>query len=82
MYLSDAEIIKHANSKPDNQVLVDGFYKHLLLTIRRRPFTVNDISQISGLSADEAQTFIDDLIKNDKIEKKKMPRGIFYIIKE
>lgn len=56
-------------------------YRQLLSTIKRRPVTAKDVSEISGICMDEVYIYLDTLIKNGEIKKKQMPRGTFYMVK-
>ncbi|MBL0716914.1 MAG: radical SAM protein [Desulfosarcina sp.] len=80
-YLYDAEVIDSSSLLQSNQAIVKDYYNRLLMTIKRRPVTPEDISQLTGIQLDKVRNYLETLIKDGKIEKKDMPRGIFYQIK-
>ena len=80
-YLYDAEVIDSSSLLQCNQAIVKDYYNRLLMTIQRRPVTAEDISQIAGIQLDKVTNYLETLIEDGKIEKKDMPRGIFYQIK-
>jgi len=53
----------------------------ILETIARRPMTVEDISQILGLHANEINKYLDDLEHLDKIEHVIQQQSVFYKLK-
>lgn len=57
-------------------------YERLLSTIRRRPCTEKDISQILGIQLNDVIERLGALKKDGAIKKIAMPRGIFYTIRE
>lgn len=80
-YLYDAEVINSAALPECKQFIVKDYYNRLLMTIKRRPVTAKDISQLTGIQSDEIIDYLETLIKDGKIEKKNMRRGVFYKIK-
>jgi len=80
-YLNDAEIIKHVNSGHNDQVHMTDFNNRILATLQRRPCTAEDVSRFLGIPANGAKSHLDALIENGEIEKKEMPRGIFYMVR-
>ena len=55
--------------------------ERILSTIKRRPCTIEDMSQQLGLRTDEIQYHLKALMKSRMILRKEMPRGIFYMIR-
>ena len=53
--------------------------KQILTTIKRRPCTAEDVSQILGFDLEKVQNHLDSLVERGEIKKKKMQRGLFYI---
>jgi len=80
--LCEAEVVDRFNSGPKKRVLTGNLNKRLLATLKRRPSTVEDISQMLDADTKEVQSHLDDLVKKGEIEKKEMPRGIFYKFKD
>jgi len=80
-YLYDAEVIDSSALLQCKQAIVKDYYNRLLMTIKRRPVTAEDISQLAGIQLDKVTDYLETLIEDGKIEKKDMQRGIFYQIK-
>jgi len=59
----------------------ENFRQLLLSTIKRRPCTVDDISKILGMHISEIKIQLESLDKKGVIEKREMPRGLFYTMK-
>ncbi len=77
-YLGRAEIIECFNSKQNNKAFKMDDYNDILLTLKRRPCTAEDVSQILNIQADDVHRCLDTLLKNGDVKKIKMLRGIFY----
>jgi len=82
-YLYDADIIKYFPSdqpsdKVDKVCMAD-IRQSIISTIKRRPCTAEDVSHVLGLHINEANKHLSALVENGEIEKKMMPRGIFYV---
>jgi wyosine [tRNA(Phe)-imidazoG37] synthetase (radical SAM superfamily) len=77
-----AEVIGRFDSGPKKRVLTRNLNKRLLATLKRRPSTVEDISRILDADTKDVQSHLDDLVKKGEIERKEMPRGIFYTFKK
>ena len=54
----------------------------IVSTIRRRPCTVADISEITGANENKINQHLDILLKNGEVVKKQMPRGTFFFLKQ
>ncbi len=78
-YLYDAEIIAEFDLENHGQVYIDNLYERLLATIKRRPCTAEDISQLLGVQVKEVHRYLFNLLENGEIAKREMPRGIFYM---
>ncbi|MDZ7318126.1 MAG: radical SAM protein [candidate division KSB1 bacterium] len=50
----------------------------ILALIRRRPCTIEDLSQMSGIKPLEIQKYLAVLMETGQIHARKMPRGLFY----
>jgi len=77
----NAEVI--ANFKPRKKI--KSFSKDIedsiISTIRRRPCTANDLSEILGIHLNEINKYLQVLIENKKINSKEGKRGTFFRIK-
>jgi wyosine [tRNA(Phe)-imidazoG37] synthetase (radical SAM superfamily) len=78
-YLYNAEIIKEFDLEHHGQVYIDNLYERLLETIKRRPCTAEDISQLLGVQVNEVRRYLYNLLENGEIAKREMPRGVFYM---
>jgi len=79
-YLYNAEIITHSKPEQNGHIGSNNYYESLLATIKRRPCTAEDVARVLGIDISEARRHLYDLTKKGVIEKKEMPRGIFYIV--
>lgn len=50
----------------------------ILEMIKRRPCTLEDLSQIMELHINEVNKYLDTLLKSDQIQARQMERGLFY----
>lgn len=50
----------------------------IMKTIERRPCTVQDLSEMTGLNVNEVNKYLDVLDAEDKIETNRQKRGVFY----
>lgn len=75
-YLEDAALIY----KPETagRIFGNNVNEFILSTVKRRPCTAGDVSHILNIGENEAEKYLDILSENGKIEKKCMPRGVFY----
>jgi wyosine [tRNA(Phe)-imidazoG37] synthetase (radical SAM superfamily) len=79
IYKSD--IIQHSgNGAIHGKRLVDCG-PDIISTLRRRPCTLEDISQITGESMEAVEKQLDVLVKAGSVETERMQRGIFYKLK-
>ncbi len=67
--------------KQHASVPAKAYYKRLLTTIKRRPLTAGEISEMSGINLDDLLIELDNLIKKGEIVKREMPNGIFFVRK-
>jgi wyosine [tRNA(Phe)-imidazoG37] synthetase (radical SAM superfamily) len=54
----------------------------IVSTIRRRPCTAADISEITGTNENKINQHLDILLKNGEVVTKQMPRGTFFFLKQ
>lgn len=79
IYKSD--IIKHSgNGATCGKRLVD-YGPDIISTLRRRPCTLKDISQITGESMEDVEKQLALLIATGEVETQRLQRGIFYKLK-
>jgi len=78
-YLYDAEIIKDAEVRQNKHAFKEDLYQHLLSTLKRRPCTAEDVSRSLGIQINDVPGYLEALIEKGEIEKKQMPRGVFYM---
>ncbi len=83
-YLFHAEIVKYNRphgSDRNNQIRMKDITQSLLSTIKRRPCTAQDISQVLGLNLRVVNKHLLTLVEKGQIGKYNMERGIFYAAK-
>jgi wyosine [tRNA(Phe)-imidazoG37] synthetase (radical SAM superfamily) len=80
-YLHHADMIRDHPVEQKDHLCEGGLYERLLSTIRRRPCTGEDISQILGVQLNDVIDRLDALKKDGAIKKIVMPRGVFYTIR-
>ncbi|MDO9565333.1 MAG: radical SAM protein [Candidatus Desulfaltia sp.] len=80
-FLSGFEVIKDFTAEKNSLVPKENDFIRFLSTLKRRPCTDKDVSLILGIHVNDVKTCLEPLIKSGKIEKKEMPRGVFYIAK-
>jgi len=82
LYLDHAQILHYSGLETKLQNIDKGYSLRLLSTLKRRPLTAQDISKVSGIGLAEVYRWLEELIKSEKIEKKRLNRGIFYTLKQ
>ena len=80
-YLYDAELIKHFDSGQSDPVHMKDLNERIVATLKRRPCTAEDVSRFSGMPVSGTKSHLDALVATGDIEKKEMPRGIFYAVR-
>ncbi len=79
--LENAEIIAHAPERRQLASYRADAESAILETIARRPCTLEDLTRILGLHANEVNKYLDVLEADRKIEVVQQERGFFYRIK-
>jgi len=79
--LENAEIIAHAPERRQLASYRADAESAILETIARRPCTLEDLTRILGLHANEVNKYLDVLEADQKIEVVQQERGFFYRIK-
>ncbi len=77
--LSCADPIENNCCGSSKKAILNDCHEDIVSTIRRRPCTADDISKITGARKEMVNRFLDILIENGEIERKIMPRGVFYV---
>ena len=57
-------------------------FQDIISILRRRPCTLKDISQITGVNIEDVKKQLELLVENNEVETEGMQRGIFYKLKE
>jgi len=79
--LKNAEIIARAPERRQLASYREDAESAILETIARRPCTLEDLTQITGLHTNEVNKYLDVMEADKKIEVVKQDRGFFYRIK-
>ncbi len=79
--LKNAEIIARAPERRQLASYREDAESAILETIARRPCTLEDLTQITGLHTNEVNKYLDVMEADKKIEVVKQERGFFYRIK-
>ncbi len=79
VFLEGAEIVKYEIDQPEMAIRHDDLMERLVSTVRRRPYTVRDVSQIIGIDVETVRPVLDQLVASNQLAKKQMDRGIFYM---
>ncbi len=80
--IPNAEIISKYKSRKEIKSYRNDTESAILETIRRRPCTLTDLSEILGLHINELNKYLDVLESEGKIAAKAEKRGVFYTSKE
>ena len=78
-FFEDAEIVKYRSTVCDKGLRNEDMMARLVTTVRRRPYTIQDMSQIMGIDAEALQPVLDQLVASNQLTVKPMARGIFYM---
>lgn len=76
--IENVEIIASSSSRKNNCAYKKDVESLIVQTIKRRPCTIEDLSQILGLSSNEINKYLDVLEKDKRIQTVNQDRGIFY----
>ena len=72
------EVVEALSSRSDIASFSYFVRESILGTIRRRPCTIDDLSRVLGLHANEVRKYIDPLLAEGCITEEREARGIFY----
>ena len=78
-FLEDAEIVKYRSAATAVEPHRTDMITRLVATVRRRPYTAQDMSQIMGLGVETLQPVLDQLVESNRLVVKPMARGLFYM---
>lgn len=78
-FLEGAEIVKYGSAAPEKAIGHEDLLARLIETVRRRPYTAQDVSLIMGLDVETVQSVLDQLVASKKLSIKRMNRGLFYV---
>jgi len=76
----DIEVVSSIASRSEIQGIPGDVVEEILMTIRRRPCTVSDLSRICNLKPTEIIKHIEVLLEKGEIVAKNEKRGVFYSI--
>lgn len=72
------EIIAKFPERRESKAYHENTEIAILEMIKRRPCTLEDMSQMLGLHVNEVNKYLEVLIKTDQIHARRMERGLFY----
>lgn len=78
-FLGNAEVVKYPScNHPVGERRHGDLMARLVDTVRRRPYTARDVSQIMGLDVETVKPMLDRLVASNRLVSKRMNRGLFY----
>ena len=79
-FLGNAEVVKYPScNHPVGERRHGDLMDRLVDTVRRRPYTARDVSQIMGLDVETVKPMLDRLVASNRLVSKRMDRGRFYL---
>ncbi len=78
-FLKGAEIVNYQLRPFAGAMRQNDLMTRLVSTIRRRPYTIQDVSQIMGIDVETLQPVLDQLVASNQLIIKPMDRGLFYM---
>jgi wyosine [tRNA(Phe)-imidazoG37] synthetase (radical SAM superfamily) len=79
VFLKGAEIVNYQPMLPVTAERHDDLVARLVSTVRRRPYTAEDVAQIVGVDVARLQPILDGLVASNQLAMKLMKRGLFYM---
>jgi len=76
------EIIAKGRDRRAIQSYHENIESGILEMIRRRPCTLEDLSETMGLHINEINKYLETLLRNKRIVSKTMDRGTFFMVKD
>jgi wyosine [tRNA(Phe)-imidazoG37] synthetase (radical SAM superfamily) len=77
-YLNKAETLGAPLKENPFIKKIENSQEIVIATIKRRPCTIEDISEFTGMNKKEIEKILQSLEKTNKIEKIKLERGVFF----
>lgn len=81
-YLGDVEIVGHFKPRQKVASFSKDKEQSILLTLKRRPCTAEDLKHILNLHMAEIQKYLQALLESGQIECEQLERGMFFKIKK
>jgi wyosine [tRNA(Phe)-imidazoG37] synthetase (radical SAM superfamily) len=78
-FFEGAEIVTYRATPPETSVGHEDLLERIVSTVRRRPYTAQDVSRIMGLDVETVQTVLDQSVASGRLVVKMMDRGRFYM---
>ena len=80
-FLEGAEIVKYETAQRKRRMQSQNLniIERLVKTVKRRPCTATDVSQIIGLDIETVEALLDQLVASNILVMKQMKRGRFYM---
>ena len=78
-FLGGAEIVKYGSPPPVSTGRHEDLLVRIVETVRRRPYTAKDVSQIMGRDIGAVQLVLDRLVASGRLAVKHLQRGTFYV---
>jgi len=79
--LNGAGVARFIHGVPSGRLSGEISDTHLLNTLRRRPFTVQDMAVVFGIPIALAEARLEKLVAGGRVEKTNLQRGAFYSLK-
>ena len=77
-FFENTEVITYSTQRAAGMKQHGDLTERLVDTVRRRPYTVLDVSQIMGVNVETLQPMLDRLVASKQLVIRQMDRGIFY----
>lgn len=80
--MHNVRVVDHAKHATFPDEFSGDLLDMVLSTLKRRPCTAEDISEITGADLNKINQHLDILLKNGEVDKKRMSRGTFFFLKQ
>jgi len=77
-FFENTEVVTYSTQRAAGMQQHGDLAERLVATVRRRPYTVLDVSQIMGVNVEILQPMLDRLVASKQLAIKQMDRGLFY----
>ena len=78
-FLEDAEIVNDRSVPSGRATRCDDLEARLVSAVKRRPYTVLDVSKMTGIDVETLQPVLDQLVATNQLVVTPMARGLFYM---